>query len=92
MSNGVTIQVCKFAYYQLNGSPSHEHWGYRIYDDYGQDYDKMYETLEDVFDDLDTSMILGFIKTRHENFYESVLYSGGLLLCNTLDRRHGANG
>jgi hypothetical protein len=82
MSNRVTIQVCKFVNYGTNRAPQDETWGYRIYDDYGTDYNNNYETLEDVFDELNPDTILEFIEEKHDNFYESVLYLGGLFLCD----------
>jgi hypothetical protein len=83
MGNRVTLQVCKFVDYHMNGNPSCEHWGYRIYDDYGTDYDNFYETLGDVFDDIKEETILAFIGENHNNFYESVLFCGGLYLCDS---------
>jgi hypothetical protein len=82
MSNRVTIQICKFVNYGIDRQPQDEHWGYRIYDDYGVNYDNLYDTLEDVFDELNPDTILEFIQEKHYEFFESVLYSGGLYLCD----------
>lgn len=83
MSNRVGVQICKFVDYRLDGGPGDESWGYRIYDDYGQDYDNNYESFEDVITDINEENILRFIENNHNDFHGTVVHKNGLYLCGS---------
>lgn len=79
MPNQVNLQVCKFVDYYTNGTVK-TFYGYRIFDDYEQDYSNIYDSLQHVLDEIGTTpeKILQFIDKIFPVFLDTILHSRGL--------------
>ena len=82
MSNRVSIYICAFVDYSQPKSIIDTNYGYRICDDYAQEYNNNYESIGDVFDELNPEGILFWVETNHPDFHETVLHKNGLYLCD----------
>jgi hypothetical protein len=80
MPNRVSLQVCEFIDHLEPGVKQH-HYGYRIYDDFNQDYANDYTSIADVLLTIGTTpqQILDFVKHHHIEFWGIVVDSQGLL-------------
>lgn len=79
MSNRVSVQACEFVDHHVDGT-THTHYGYRIYDDYGQQYDNTFDNIQEVLDAINEDNILDFIAERYADFEDAVRWKGGLYL------------
>jgi hypothetical protein len=80
MSNRVSIQACKFTDYRPDGTVIYELYGYRIHDDYEQDYDNCYDSIQEVFDAITPANVMEFVEENHYDFLDVIQHKGGLYL------------
>ena len=76
MSNRVALQFTKFSNLDEMGKVLEESFGYRIYDDYGQDYNNTYDSVEELNEHINIKTLQSFISENHEEFFESVRDKG----------------
>lgn len=77
MPNTVSLQVCKFRDYNETKDIS---YGYRVYDDFDQDYDNNFTSMANVLDYLYNypGGVVGVIRDHHPEFWDTVIDRGGL--------------
>ena len=70
MSNVVSVQFTRFQDLDDHGNPDGEPtYGYRIFDDYEQNYNNCYESIEEMQrDGLTRQGIFDFIAGNHDSF------------------------
>ena len=70
MSNIVSVQFTRFQDLDDHGNPDGDPtYGYRIYDDYEQNYNNCYESIEDMKGDgLTREGVFEFIASNHDDF------------------------
>ena len=70
MSNIVSVQFTRFQDLDDHGNPNGDPtYGYRIYDDYEQNYNNCYESIEEMEGDgLTREGIFDFIAGNHDSF------------------------
>jgi len=81
MSNIVCVQYTKFQNLNADGSPADEpNLGYRIYDDYGGDYNNCFDTVDEMIEKgLTPEGIFDYILENHESFWEEAMNRGVML-------------
>lgn len=76
MSNKVNVQYTKFIDIDEEGKELSSTFGYRIYDDYGQEYLTMFGSTEDLKKKINPDTIFDVIENEHEEFYEAAMTDG----------------
>ena len=81
MSNIVSVQFTRFQDLDSDGNPDGEPTlGYRIYDDYGADYNNCYDSIEEMHKaGLTPEGIFQFIDENHDPFCMTARERGVLL-------------
>lgn len=78
MSNMVCVQFTRFQNLDQDGNPSDEPTiGYRIYDDYGGDYNNCFNSIDAMIEaGLTPERIFDYICENHESFWEEAMNRG----------------
>ncbi|WP_182101606.1 hypothetical protein [Niallia taxi] len=72
----VDVQLTKFSNCDRYGNNSGDvTFGYRIYDEYGRDYNNFYSKGE--LNDFSIESLWETIKSEHRDFYDSIILDGG---------------
>lgn len=81
MSNMVCVQFTRFQNLDQDGNPSDEPTlGYRIYDDYGGDYNNCFVSVDEMLEKgLTPEGIFDYILEYHESFGEEAMNRGVML-------------
>lgn len=81
MSNMVCVQFTRFQNLNQDGAPCEEPClGYRIYDDYGGDYNNCFDSVEAMLEaGLTPEGIFDYILENHESFWEEAMNRGVML-------------
>lgn len=72
MSNRVSLHFTNFQSINSKGKVIDEFVGYRISDDYGQDYNNLFESMEELNDTINYDTIFDYVKNNHYCFFESI--------------------
>ena len=78
MSNRVNLTYTKFTNLDSKGNELYSSYGYRIYDDFGQDYNNCFDNIEELKSAINEDTILAYISDNHNDFLESVTEKEGL--------------
>ena len=80
-----TLQFTKFQNI-VDGEVDKEstQYGYRLYNTDEAVYSNVYNTLEELQDDLDRDSVLDHIKENHPDFYDTIEIDGGFYFNNSL--------
>lgn len=76
MSNRVALQFTKFINIDEKGEVLDESLGYRIYDDYSQNYDNTFASLAELNSSINIGTLKDFISSNCDEFYDSVAEKG----------------
>lgn len=81
MSNMVCVRFTKFQDLNQDGNPSDKpDLGYRIYDDYGGDYNNCFDSVDAMIEaGLTPEGIFDYILEKHDSFWEEAMNCGVML-------------
>ena len=76
MSNRVTVQYTRFQNLDVVNHITGESYGYRIYDDYGTEYNNTFKSFEELEDYINELNVFEVIEEQHPQFFYGYEFDG----------------
>lgn len=71
--NQVTLEFTKFTNFNSAKVMEESTFGYRIYDDYQNDYNNTFDSIEEVIETITKENVIEFLDKNHVGYHESVV-------------------
>ena len=74
--NRITFQYTQFNNLNSDGHCTSSTFGYRIYDSYGKEYCNIFDSFEELVEEVNKDNIFNYLYENHRDFYDSAIEDG----------------